>query len=600
VGVALLRNGDRTIRGLLPLIMALIVLSGCTTPSAPGRSAAGASPPDQPGLQEPAARKTITIGIVVPFLAFSLADTQSGSGSGIQLQEIWLQGLVTSGNDSPAPQPRIAARLPSLEQGTMRIESDGRMVVTWQLRDDVRWADGQPVTAHDFAFGFQVQNDGRLSFARGALGRRVQAVTAQDERTLIMVWNEPYYLSGSVGTAPNALQPLPRHVLQDPYTNGPAEAFENHPYWTSDFFHVGPYRPTRFDPQSESVFEAVPHYFLGGPRVGTIVVRKLGDPNATYAALLAGAIDIAVSNAITPAIALELKERWTASGEGTVYIGAGVTQFVAPQFSPELQKEPALLDPIVRRGLYHAIDREAWADVVMGGKAAGAVATGLLPANHHLASHTQGSLATFTYDPRQAAALLMQAGWSRGSDGLLAHAGDGRRFSTLVWSTNENEATILADMWKQVGLDTTVYVMPRARQSDLQFWQSFPNVEVSSRGYGDTILERVDCALSPTAATSYAGDNRGHYCNRERMEPLLVQYRRSLTQAEQGAAIRRIADLIAEDLPILPVYFAITRIPVSRGVVAMQDYAGGAQGADMYGSFYRNAHLWDRTERTSP
>jgi hypothetical protein len=26
----------------------------------------------------------------------------------------------------------------------------------------------------------------------------------------------------------------------------------------------------------------------------------------------------------------------------------------------------------------------------------------------------------------------------------------------------------------------------------------------------------------------------------------------------------------------------------------MQDHAGGAQGADMYGSYYRNAHLWDR------
>jgi hypothetical protein len=151
-----------------------------------------------------------------------------------------------------------------------------------------------------------------------------------------------------------------------------------------------------------------------------------------------------------------------------------------------------------------------------------------------------------------------------------------------------------------VGVDTSIYVMPRARQSDLQFWQSFPNVEVSSRGYGDTILERMDCAFSPTAATGYSGDNRGHYCSRERMDPLLAQYRRSLTQADQGAAIRRISDLVAEDLPVLPVYFAISRIPVAKGVVAMQDHAGGAQGADMYGSYYRNAHLWDRTEGVTP
>jgi peptide/nickel transport system substrate-binding protein len=529
-----------------------------------------------------------------------MADTQSGSGSGIQLQEIWLQSLVTSGFDSPAPEPRVAARIPSVEDGSVRLEPDGRMVVTWQLRPDVRWADGQPVTAEDFVFGFQVQNDARLSFARGALGRRVQSVTAPDERTLTMVWNEPYYQAAAIGTAPNALQPLPRHVLQSTYTSGPVEAFENHAYWTSDFFHIGPYRPVSFDPQSETVFEAVPHYFLGTPKVGTIIVRKLGDPNAAYASLLGGSIDMAASNAITPAIALELRERWTSTGEGAVYIGPGVTQFIAPQLAPDLQREPAFLDPAVRKALYYAVDREGWANVAMGGRVDGAMATSLLPSNHHLASYVEGSLAMYRYDPRQAATMLEQAGWRRGNDGFLTHSQDGRRFNTLVWSTNESEAAILADMWKQAGLDTSVYVMPRARQSDLQFWQSFPNVEITSRGYGDTILERMDCAFSPTAANGYAGDNRGHYCNRQAMEPLLTQYRSSLGRAEQGAAIRRIADLVAEELPLWPAYFAITRIPVAQGVLAMQDYAGGAQGADMYGSFYRNAHLWDRTGGANP
>jgi peptide/nickel transport system substrate-binding protein len=584
----------------LSLLMALMVVVACSSQNAPSQARDGTNPATDATRQADAAKKTIAIGIVVPFLAFSLADTQSGSGSGIQLQEIWLQGLVTSGFDSPAPEPRVAARIPSLDDGSMRIEADGRMVVTWQLRPDVRWADGHPVTADDFAFGFEVQNDGRLSFGRGALGRRVQSVTAQDERTLVMVWNEPYYQAASVGTAPNALQPLPRHVLQAAYASGPVEAFENHSYWTSEFFHIGPYRPVSFDPQSESVFEAVAHYFLGAPKVGTLVVRKLGDPNAAYAALLGGSIDMAVSNAITPAIALELRERWASSGEGTVHIGPGVTQFVAPQFSPELQREPAFLDPAVRKGLYHAIDREGWADVTMGGKVAGTMATALLPANHHLASYVTDSLAAYRYDPRQAMALLEEAGWRRGTDGFLTHSLDGRRFNALVWSTNENEAAILADMWKQAGLDTSVYVMPRARQSDQQFWQSFPNVEITSRGYGDTILERMDCAFSPTAANGYAGDNRGHYCNRAAMEPLLAQYRTSLARPEQGAAIRRIAELVAEDLPVWPVYFAITRIPVAKNVLAMQDYAGGAQGADMYGSFYRNAHLWDRIGSTDP
>ncbi len=590
----------RRVARCLPLQMAVLLLVACTAQNGASRPSSNPNREADSVAQGDPAKKTIAIGIVVPFLAFSLADTQSGSGSGIQLQEIWLQGLVTSGFDSPAPTPRVAARIPSIDDGTVRIDPDGRMVVTWQLRPDVTWADGQPVTAEDFAFGFQVQNDSRLSFGRGALGRRVKSVTTLDEHTLSMVWNEPYYLATSVGTAPNALQPLPRHVLQAAYVGGSVDAFENHPYWTSEFLHIGPYRPSQFDPQSESVFEAVPTYFLGAPKVGTIIIRKLGDPNAAYAALLGGSIDLAVSNALTPSIALELRERWANSGEGTVHIGSGVTQFIAPQFSADLQAEPAFLDPVVRRALYRAVDKEGWASVVMGGNVEGAVATGLLPENHPLAAFVKDSLAAFSYDPRQTAAALEQAGWSRGGDGMLIHVPDGRRFSTAVWSTNENEATILADMWKQVGLDTSVYVVPRARQTDLQFWQSFPGVEVSSRGYGDTLLERMDCAFSATAANAYVGDNRGHYCDRQRMDPLLGQYRGSLARSDQGAAIRRIADAVADDLPIMPVYFAITRIPVARSVSAMRDYAGGTQGADMYGSFYRNAHLWDRAGTPSP
>ena len=581
---------------LTALWLALAMLAACSAPATPApqvprdQSSGPAAAPTTP-----AERKTITIGVVVPFLAFSLADTQSGAGSGIQLQEMWLQGLVTSGVSSPAPEARIAAELPSLDRGTMRVEPDGRMTVTWRLRDDVKWADGTPLTAHDFAFGFQVQGDTRLTYARGNLARRVQSLSAPDDRSLVVVWNEPYYLANAIGTSPNALQPLPRHLLQEAYERGPIETFESHPYWTTEFLHVGPYRPTRFDPQSESIFEAVPHYFLGTPKVSTIVIKSFADPNATYAAILARGIDLSSGNALTPALGLELKERWEASGEGTVHIGPGVTQFVAPQFSTELQTEPAYFDPVVRRALYHALDREAWSEAVMGGRRIDNMASGLLPPNHHLSTYTKDSLAAFTYDPARATTLLAQAGWTMGSDRLLTHASDGRRFTTVVWSTQESEAVILADMWKQLGLDTSVYVVPRARQSDRQFWQSYPNVEVSSRGYGDDFLERFDCGYAPSPANSWAGDNRGHYCNRNGMEPLLAQYRRSLTLSEQGDAIRRISELAAQDLPVFQTYFMITRIAVAKGITAMQDFAGGMQGAGLYGSFYRNAHLWDRS-----
>jgi peptide/nickel transport system substrate-binding protein len=577
-------------RYLAALFMLVSTVCACSPGTTARTELRGESANDR--LLGSGARKTVTIAITAPFLAFSLADEQGGSGSGQALQELWLQGLVTSDVSSPAPAARVAARLPSLDDGTMRIETDGKLTVTWRLRDDVLWADGEPVTARDFAFGYQVGTDSRISFARSVLGSRVQTVTYPDKDTLVMVWNEPYYLAFALGTAASALQPLPAHVLSEAYSRGNIEEFENHPYWNSEFFHIGPYRPVRFEPQGETLLQAIPHYFLGKPKVDTIVLKTLADPGATYAAFLALAIDMATSNALTPPLALQLRDRWEATGEGVVLFGPGVTQFVAPQFAPEIQTEAAFLDPSVRRALYHALDRQSWADVVLG--ESGAVANGLLPPNHHLNSHTRDSLAAYTYDARQATSLLAQAGWNRGPDGSLTNVMDGRDFRAVVWSTNESEAVILAGMWKQIGLDTSVQVVPRARSNDRQFMQSYPNVEVTSRGYGDQFLSAFDCSQVPSAANGYAGSNRSHYCNPNEMEPLLAQYRRSLTLGDQGESIRKIADLAARELPVLQTYFGAHRIAVAKGVRAMGDHHGGIPSAGMYGSYYRHAHLWDR------
>src|SRR6266571_1715012 len=109
---------------LLVLLVGGAMLLGSCAPASPGSSGASqqAASPNAPA--DPA-RKTITIGIASAFYAFSVADRGLNVGGGGALQELWLQGLVTSGDSTPAPEARVAAEVPSLERGTMRVESDG-------------------------------------------------------------------------------------------------------------------------------------------------------------------------------------------------------------------------------------------------------------------------------------------------------------------------------------------------------------------------------------------------------------------------------------------------------------------------------------------
>jgi peptide/nickel transport system substrate-binding protein len=408
-----------------------------------------------------------------------------------------------------------------------------------------------------------------------------------------MVWKRPYYLANAIGSPDAGLQPLPRHILAAEYQAGGADRFKVLPYWTTEFLHVGPYRPTRITPGVEIVLEAVPHYFLGKPKVDTIIVRMFGDANTLYAALLAKDIDL--TGQIANEQAFELKETWARTGEGKVYEGVGTSSGIFFQFAPEIQTEPAIFDRRVRQALFYAVDRQSWTDAVMGTRT-NLLADGLLPHSHQLYPYTKGSLARYTFDPLQASRMLAEAGWARGQDGLLTNASDGRRFKVLVWGgvDRAKEPQILADMWKGIGLDPTIYLMPAALREDRQHWQGYPNLEIVPRGYGDTILTRFECAEG-TVAPSYRGANRGHYCNAEGMDPLIDVYRGSLTMEDQGRAIKQVADFAAEDLPVIQTYFNPYLPAVAKSVTALSDdFEGALEAGGRYGSYYRNAHLWDK------
>ena len=98
------------VRARALLLGAALIAAAC----APASPRASEAPPQAPAASAPvdAARKTITIGIASAFYSFSVADRGLNVGGGGALQELWLQGLVTSGWDTPAPEARVAAELP--------------------------------------------------------------------------------------------------------------------------------------------------------------------------------------------------------------------------------------------------------------------------------------------------------------------------------------------------------------------------------------------------------------------------------------------------------------------------------------------------------
>jgi peptide/nickel transport system substrate-binding protein len=220
------------------------------------------------------------------------------------------------------------------------------------------------------------------------------------------------------------------------------------------------------------------------------------------------------------------------------------------------------------------------------------IANSLLPPGDQLYDAVKDGFARYTYDTARARSMLGQAGWSPGGDGVLVGP-DGRRFVAALWTTQgaEREIAVIADFWKQVGVQADQYVVPGARVRDRQYRSEYPGFETSAAGSGDAILNRVDSRQS-AVPPNYSGTNRGHYVNPQ-FDPLVDRYRQSLTEREQSQAIRAVSDALVDDLPLLLLYFNPTTPAVRKGIQALDDFRGGAEGARLFGTFTRNAHEWD-------
>jgi len=549
------------------------------------------------GQQPSASRKVLNLALNTVIDGFSVAASSTTSGGGLSYIEIHSQALFTADKTTGRPIPRLVSELPTLQNGGLALSPDGKMVATYKLRPDVKWADGVPFTSQDLLFTYKTVTDPNIPIIDTGPSKLMESVSAPDDHTFVITWGEPYYMADAIGL--RAFWPLPAHLLADQYTNlvenqKDANAFLALPYWSSDYVHIGPFKLAVFTPQVEAAFDVVPDYFLGRPKVDRIVVKQYSDAGTIVAGLLAGAIDLTVDGVIQPEQALELKRRWDADNGGKVYFGVGTTQFVSIQFDSSVPGyQAALLDKRVRQGLYHAIDREAYSDTVAGG-IPNTVANAMLPSDDPLYSYVKDAWnVRYPFDVSRAESTLEQAGWRRGPDGVLTNGADRLHVETRATVDNEARASIIGDMWKRVGVDTEIVMVPAVRVRDREYRQQFPGGEITARGSHDAILTRLECSEQPTPQNRFSGNNRGHWCTPD-YERLVTQYRTNLNEDGRGQAFKGIQDLVLEELPILLLNTAVSPVVARKGVTAFEDdFPGGSEAGRIYGTYSRNAHEWD-------
>jgi peptide/nickel transport system substrate-binding protein len=367
---------------ILVVAIALLVAS-CGSPAQPT-----AAPPADQTEAPPAGPKVITILWTQEF--DTLNPLYSSMWFSIVTQQFWLAWAWEFDQENEAF-PKLVTEIPSEENGGL--SPDGT-IITMHLREDIRWSDGEQITAEDFIFTYEMAIDPKNTVSSSYPYDNITSVTAPDDRTVVITFEEPF--APWLATLWHGI--LPAHILRPVYE---AEGTIDNAAWNlAPTVGAGPYVFDTWESGSFARFVVNENYWGEKPNIGEIFMRFVPDDASQTAALKAGDGDIGAFVAYSDVPGLEdagLQIITEPSGynEGWFFL---VNEEVG---------HPALLDVRVRRAIAMAFDREAIArDLLLGLTEVPASFWDALP------FYNDPPLENYPYDPEAANALLDEAGWT--------------------------------------------------------------------------------------------------------------------------------------------------------------------------------------------
>ncbi len=455
-----------------------------------------------------------------------------------------------------------------------------QMVVTFTLRADVTWADGQPLTADDSRYSFELAG-AFDSPTLWLLRDRTRNYDAVDERTVVWTgvpgYRNTFYFM-------NFYHPLPRHVwgVADADQLLSAEVARRKPLgW-------GPFVIEEWVEGEYITLVRNPHYFRateGLPYLDRVTFRFVPDLWQALDLLVAGECDLIAHDVIENGDIAPLLE---AADAGTVQlISAPSSEWEHLDFGIEpaewVRRPNFFGDVRMRHAVARCVDRERIArEPLPYGEAA--VAHSYVAPEHPLYAGDQ--LYRWDCDPSSGQSLLEEVGWrDEDGDGVreahdVAGITNGTPFSVTLLTTSdyparERVAHVLAENLAACGIGLAVQYLP-----DEEFYADGPDGPVLGRQFDlalfswlnglDAPCEIYLSSQIPRAENWWAASNDPGYASAD-YDAACQAALDALPGTEAYSRFHREAQRIfSHDLPVLPLYFVpklVATRPEVSGVV---------------------------------
>lgn len=526
------------------------MVAACGRADSPGSGPADSGP-------RPAIQRTLVIvahEVPVDFAAKGLAGG-AGAATGVaeNVPEQIFNATLAIADERARMSPYLAESLPQLNTDTWRLFPDGTMETNYRLRPNLVWHDGQPLTAEDFVFSWEVYATPEYGVDRSIPIRFISTVSAPDAQTIAIRWKQRY---ADAGRLQGGFPPLPRHLLEQVHRQGTGSGerfLPNSPFWNANYVGAGPYKLDSYNPSVSIEASAFDAHVLGRPKIDRISIRGISDVNTALANMLAGDIHYG-ADLFRSEQGLVLERDWVARGDGVVLWEALASRRLFFQMRPESARPPEVATDVrVRRAIVHGINKREAFDAVTDGH--GLLSDTYTSPNREYHPQVDREITKYPHDPRRAQQLLEEAGLTRGAGGGWLTT-RGEPVDLPIWYTGgatqfEQETAIFVDQLRRIGINASAHVFPTGGSSEDR--AKLPGI-VSGSGGGDTGFLSYQTVNIARAETRWSGGNRSAYSNPE-FDRLATAFDGAVDPAERLQLTIQMEKLVSSDLPAVFLYY---------------------------------------------
>ncbi|MFH1846022.1 MAG: peptide-binding protein [Candidatus Omnitrophota bacterium] len=411
---------------------------------------------------------------------------------------------------------------------------DGGLSITFFLKKNVKWHDGEPFTAEDVYYTFQTILNSNTGCPYISSYNDIKNIEIIDLYTICFYYEQPYapaLLKFGMGIVPKHLFSAEKNIRNSIYARKPVG--------------TGPYKFSEWKRGEYIILEANPNYFEHVPGIKHYVYRIIPDQAVQFLELISGGIDsmdLTSYQYLYRSDTEQFREninKYSYLAHSYTYIGYNL-------------KDNFLEDVRVRKALSYAIDKDELISAALFGL--GESCTGPFFKG---TPYCNENVEKYEYDPERAGQLLSEAGWiDSDNDGILEK--DGLELSIMIATNQGNQAreaaaTIVQRQWKKIGVNAQIMVAS---------WSAFLDQFINKKNFQAVLLGWT----LPPDPDSYSvwhsnsidkGLNFISYSNRD-VDELIERGRREFDPDKRKQIYNDIHELIAQDAPYTFLFFPYT------------------------------------------